>query len=181
MSSLECKNLAEQLIRISLLNKFGLNSNAYSYTNQNLFNLHITNLGRSENTKRFLDLLFGIHLRSYYPNVIFHQKALEEIFSRDEIIYLSPHAKETLRHFDHDAVYVIGGIVDRRQIIELSSIKCQQLGFKMLKLPTHFNGKQCKTVQSLDDVFQILYQLKFNNVVPYLFCTNECRRLNCRE
>lgn len=160
MSSLECKNLAEQLIRIFTLNKYGIEANL-NYMNQNLFNLHVTNLGSSINTKAFLDSQF--YTQFYYPNVFLHQKAFTEIFSGKKLIYLSPHAKEVISEYDHDAFYIIGGIVDRREIIELTPAKCKQLEIPSMRLPIQEHVHQSQQVQSLYDVYKFLHEFKYNS------------------
>ena len=35
-----------------------------------------------------------------------------DVFPRERLIYLSPDSDEEMVSFDHDAVYIIGGIVD---------------------------------------------------------------------
>lgn len=32
---------------------------------------------------------------------------------KDRLVYLTPHCREELREYDHDAIYIIGGIVDK--------------------------------------------------------------------
>lgn len=159
MSTLECKNLAEQLMRIFNLNKFGIGSQDDN-TNLNLFNLHVTNLQSSKLTSGFLGSLFGPDKRHYYPNVHFHEPPFTEIFPDRRLIYMSPHAKETMTEYDHEAFYIIGGIVDRREIIELTPAKCSQLGIRSVRLPIELFVHQ--EVQTLCDVYKLLHEFKYN-------------------
>lgn len=160
MSTLECKNLAEQIFRILYLNKFSA-QNKLSKSHFDLFNLNLSNLGSSSNTKYFFESLYGPYIENYYPNVICHERTFEEVFPNDKIVYLSPHSEETITHFDYNAIYVIGGIVDRRQVIELTSTKCKQIGLKTLKLPRKIGNKTFKEIRDLVSVFEFMYMLKF--------------------
>lgn len=163
MSSLECKNLAEQLIRIFNYNKFGLSFNNNS--NFDLFNLHVTNLQSSNQTRFFLDGLFGTKIRNYYPTVHFHDQPFTELFDKKQLIYMSPHANEIMTEYDHDAFYIIGGIVDRREIIELTPDRCNQLGIRSVRLPIELIVR--KEVQTLCDVFKLLFEFKYNTSVEF--------------
>lgn len=163
MSRLECKNLAEQLIRIFNFNKFGLFGN--NRTNLDLFNLHVTNLQSSGHTRTFLDGLFGAKTRPYYPTVHFHDRPFTELFEKKHLIYMSPHASEVMTEYDHNAFYIIGGIVDRREVIELTPDKCNQLGIRSVRLPIEL--LVWNEVQSLCDVFKLLHEFKYNNSVKF--------------
>ena len=159
MSSLECKNLAEQMKQIFYLNKFGMNLND-KCKNLDLFNLHITNLKSSNNTRNFLYSLFDPKIQFYFPNVFLHENSFTQIFKEKNVIYLSPHATEELTEYNHESFYIIGGIVDRRNIIELTPERSRELGIKSIKLPTQALLK--KQILSLVDVFKFLHQFKYN-------------------
>lgn len=153
MSSLECKNLAEQLLRMAFRNKYYYCR--YSVDHSDMFNLHLTGLNTSEQTRHFLDIIFYPKLRRYYPNVFFHDKTFIDLFKKEDLIYLSPHATETIVDINPGSVFVIGGIVDRREIIELTFSKSKTLGLKSMCLPINNNQKW---VKSLDDVLQFIYE-----------------------
>lgn len=155
MSSLECKNLAEQLSRMALRNKYYYcRYSDYS----DMFNLHFTGLNTSEQTKHFLDIIFYPKHRFYHPNVFFHDKTFIDLFRKEDLIYLSPHATETIDDINPDSVFIIGGIVDRREIIELTLSKSKTLGLKSMRLP--INATERKNIQSLDKVLQFIYELR---------------------
>lgn len=175
MSSLECKNLAEQLLRIIDLNKFGIDG-MNDQMRLDPFCLHMTNLSSSSTTSAILHNLLENSVD--YPNVFLHDQPLTELFPKSNLVYLSPHSKETMTTYDPNVTYIIGGIVDRRQIIELTTHKCQQLNLKSVRLP--LDEVTSKQVQSLDDVFKLLCVYKlygFNNQVSkrllkYIFQKN---------
>lgn len=151
MSSLECKNLAEQLIRIIRQNRQEFKTN--------WFNLHITGLLQSQSTRNFLDQYFDSSHRHNYPNVFFHNQSFDNLFPHEQIIYLSPHASETIDPLtiDPDTIFIIGGIVDRRKIIELTVSKCKKLGLKTKRLPLDLSDR--KQIKSLDDVFRMIFTM----------------------
>lgn len=60
------------------------------------------------------------HLYKFIPTMYepwfplnIHEKSYLDVFSRDQLVYLTPHCREEMQEFDHDAVYILGGIVDK--------------------------------------------------------------------
>jgi hypothetical protein len=41
-----------------------------------------------------------------------HKESVDQLFPIDRMIYMSPHSPEVMKHFDPDAIYVLGGLVD---------------------------------------------------------------------
>jgi Trm5-related predicted tRNA methylase len=39
-------------------------------------------------------------------------ETLDELFSREEVVYLTADSDNVLKHIDHSKVYVIGGLLD---------------------------------------------------------------------
>lgn len=154
MSNLECKNLIEQLIRIFQMNKSSLHPS-------DLFSIHLTDLGNCVSTKKFLDILFPKCQRSLVPNVFLHEESFMQLFSPTQLVYLSPHSDQVLEHFEEGKAYIIGGIVDRREVLSLSMPKSAQLGLATARLPEHCMRSK-KLVQSLDGAFKGLCLLKSN-------------------
>lgn len=60
-----------------------------------------------------------------------------QLFPKERLVYLSPHAEEELSQFDDDAIYVIGAFVDKLQHIKdrHSFHKSCNEGVRSLKLP----------------------------------------------
>lgn len=42
-----------------------------------------------------------------------HEQSYLDIFDRSELVYLTPHCREEMTTYDHNAVYIIGAIVDK--------------------------------------------------------------------
>ena len=63
------------------------------------------------------------------------EKCYTERFEKDKLVYLTPDAPNALKKFDHDAVYIVGGLVDKSIIKPVSMAKAKRQGIKMAKLP----------------------------------------------
>ncbi|RZC42068.1 mitochondrial ribonuclease P protein 1 -like protein [Asbolus verrucosus] len=64
-----------------------------------------------------------------------HESSYLEKFPKERLIYLTPHCREELLEYDHDAIYIIGGIVDMMNNQPLSLAKAKKEGVRMAKLP----------------------------------------------
>ena len=64
-----------------------------------------------------------------------HPESYLSKFPKEKLIYLTPHCKEEMKHFDHDAVYIIGGIVDLGNSEPLTFAKARKEGIRMQKFP----------------------------------------------
>lgn len=42
-----------------------------------------------------------------------HEKSYLDLFPKQKLVYLTPHCREEMDTFDHDAVYIVGAIVDK--------------------------------------------------------------------
>lgn len=42
-----------------------------------------------------------------------HQGSYNDLFPKEKLIYLTPDSREEMLQYDHDAIYIIGGIVDK--------------------------------------------------------------------
>ena len=42
-----------------------------------------------------------------------HEKSYLDIFPKEQLVYLTPHCREQMSTYDHNAIYIIGGIVDK--------------------------------------------------------------------
>lgn len=50
-------------------------------------------------------------------------------------MYLTPHCREEMTTYDHDAVYIVGGIVDTGENEPVTLAKAKREGIHMQKLP----------------------------------------------
>lgn len=62
-------------------------------------------------------------------------KSYLDLFPREKIVYLSPHSKKDLIEYDHDAIYIIGGIVDKSDQSPISLAKSKKQGLRTARLP----------------------------------------------
>ncbi|CAG4954647.1 unnamed protein product [Colias eurytheme] len=98
------------------------------------FNLHLCNV---DNNGDFMDQ-FRRNVPSidepWFPMNI-HAESYLDIFPKDKLVYLTPHCREELTSFDHDAIYIVGCMVDKINNEPLSLAKAKRDGIKMAKLP----------------------------------------------
>ncbi|XP_054152444.1 tRNA methyltransferase 10 homolog B-like [Oppia nitens] len=168
MSTNECKNLAEQLHRIYEFNKY----KTYDYSNELPFCLNLCNVNTDDKTIGFMNFLYPQLVSSKsYVNIT--SKSYLDLFDKRDLIFLSPHATQVMTEYDRNAVFIIGGIVDRNQVIELSLPKATKDGIRSMRLP--IDSLVNKTnIQSLDSVFRLLCDFKAfglqlaNNEMSYL-------------
>ena len=89
-------------------------------------------------------------------------KPPQEVFNRDRLVYMSPHSSVTMKSFDQDAIYIIGGFVDIRTNQSTSSaLVADVAGIRSVKLPLDDClewGVGSKSL-ALDHVFSILSDL----------------------
>ncbi|XP_018336883.1 mitochondrial ribonuclease P protein 1 homolog isoform X2 [Agrilus planipennis] len=70
----------------------------------------------------------------WFPMNVYECSYLD-LFPKDKLVYLTPHCREVLYEYDHDAIYIIGAIVDKTNPEPLSLAKAKKEGLKMAKLP----------------------------------------------
>lgn len=46
-----------------------------------------------------------------------HEKSYLDLFPKEKLVYLTPHCREEMQEYDHDAIYIIGAIVDKVSVI----------------------------------------------------------------
>ncbi|XP_055940917.1 mitochondrial ribonuclease P protein 1 homolog [Argiope bruennichi] len=90
------------------------------------------------------------------------EKSYLNIFPKEKLVYLSPHAKETLQEYDHNAVYVIGAFVDTVKKQKLSFNKADSEEIKSYSLPLDdyvMWGAGTKSL-TVNQVFEIMLIMK---------------------
>ncbi|XP_030636519.1 tRNA methyltransferase 10 homolog B isoform X3 [Chanos chanos] len=63
------------------------------------------------------------------------EKSWLELFTLDDVIYLTPDANEALEQVEGDTVYILGGLVDESIQKKLSYTRAKELGVRMARLP----------------------------------------------
>ncbi|KAF2361165.1 tRNA methyltransferase TRMD/TRM10-type domain [Trinorchestia longiramus] len=64
-----------------------------------------------------------------------HSEDYLDVFPKDKLVYLTPHCRDEVGDFDHDAVYIIGGFIDTRNNDPITLAKAKKQNIKMRKLP----------------------------------------------
>lgn len=85
--------------------------------------------------------------------------------NRERLVYLTPHTQTVMHSFDRDAVYVVGGIVDRSSSEPLSLAKAKRQGLKTARLPLEKYltwGASSGKCLTLNAVLSILLELKMS-------------------
>ena len=86
-----------------------------------------------------------------------HEEPVEEVFRGKRLVYLSPDAEEALDEVDADAVYIVGGIVDRTVNSNLSKLKAAGLGIETRRFPVKEYLPDCrKVVLNVDRAIHVL-------------------------
>lgn len=90
-------------------------------------NLHFCSFDPEKNLSA--RLVWGLtKARKFDSPYEFTQKPITDLFPKECIVYLSPEGDEVLDRIDHDAVYVIGALVDKVQQPGASSRRAKELG-----------------------------------------------------
>lgn len=155
MTRREVTNLVDQLAYAHSENKI----------NKEPFNLYFTNVDYNSQTYSLLKLGMPQIIDDVNNMITVTDKSYLDIFLKKKLVYLSPDASTSLSTFDHDAVYIIGGIVDRSAEEPLTLAKAKRERVEMAKLPlaqhvllSSGTGKAL----TLNHMMKILLQVKTN-------------------
>lgn len=152
MVNRECTNCADQIKDMYAFNKL----------NRQPFHLYLCNANPKDRTLQ--------HLEKFIPNIYSHnclmtitEKSYLELFPKKNIVYLTPHCKQELLDYDHDAVYIIGGMVDKSTPHPVSLAKAKKEGLRMARLPfDHYLewGTGGNKSLTLDQMMKIMLDIK---------------------
>ncbi|KAF9801597.1 hypothetical protein SFRURICE_015091 [Spodoptera frugiperda] len=98
------------------------------------FNLHMCNVNMGGHFMKQMRKNIPSLDEPWFPLNI-HTESYLDVFPKEKLVYLTPHCREELSKFDHDAVYIIGCMVDKVNNEPLSLAKAKRDGIKMAKLP----------------------------------------------
>ncbi|CAF0856744.1 unnamed protein product [Adineta ricciae] len=86
-----------------------------------------------------------------------------DLFHKDRLVYLTPDSPNEMTHFDHDAVYIVGGIYDDENKEPLTYQKAVRQNIRHAKLPLDkFHSSSSKAL-AFHEVYNILLTLKHTN------------------
>lgn len=58
-----------------------------------------------------------------------------DLYPKEKLVYLSPDAKHELNHWNHEDIYIIGGLVDLAQEKPITLAKAKREGIRAARLP----------------------------------------------
>lgn len=151
MSKREIENTVSQLIDVEGYNRRDLEP----------YHLHFCNLQPDSYYKQQLIKRYGAETwdRLFITST---DKQHVEVFPREQLVYLTADSPNVLRTYDHDKVYIIGGLVDRaiQPGLSLANAKRLKLATARLPLNEYFQwGLGAKNL-TLDQMIRILLTLK---------------------
>ncbi|CAF4529368.1 unnamed protein product [Rotaria socialis] len=89
-----------------------------------------------------------------------------DLFDKDRLIYLTPDSPNEMTHFDHDAIYILGGIYDDENREPLTYQKAVRQNIRHQKLPLEkyltFHSTSSRAL-AFHEVYNILLTLKHTN------------------
>ena len=124
MTRRENKNTAQQLIMLFSENR----------SSPDPFDLHLCNANPHGEIMEFLRKMIPSVEEPVFP-LHLHQQNYLDLYPREKLVYLTPHCRTELHQFDHDAVYIVGALVDLVKGRPLSLAKAKKEGIRMAKLP----------------------------------------------
>ena len=120
MNQREAKNCAKQLELCFHMNRF------HKYP----FDLRFCNANEEEYMVQYMKRLMPRMYDMDYPIHVTSESYLD-LFPRERLVYLTPHAKDTLMEFDTDTVYIIGALVDKSDPRPFSLAKAKKENIQM--------------------------------------------------
>ncbi|KAJ8917654.1 hypothetical protein NQ315_005101 [Exocentrus adspersus] len=161
MSKRENLNCAKQLMLLFAENR----------AHDDPFDLHFCNADPNGILiKQFAKFIPNVYEPSFPLNL--HQASYLDLFPRDQLVYLTPHCKQEMTEFDHDTIYIIGGIVDKVNNEPLSLAKAKREGIRMAKFPLDkylLWGSGSGKSLTLNQVGAILNDVKLKGNWEYAF------------
>lgn len=151
MTPYEARNAAEQMVRSFAANR----------SHCNPFFFHFVNLKPGGDMhEAFLRKLPTIEKPSL-PIRLSNNEWPENI-SKERLVYLTPDSPNELLQFNHNDVYIIGAIVDKRakKPLTLAKAKCHDIRTAKLPLDRAMQWKQSNKVLTLDQITKIMLDYK---------------------
>lgn len=124
MSAHELSSCAKQLLFVFANNREHIDP----------FDLYFCNLPQSSRLMQYLIRSIPTVNQPEFPLNI-TPKSYLDLFDKDRLVYLTPHCQNEMDHYDMNAVYIVGALVDKENHNPLSLAKAKREGLKMAKLP----------------------------------------------
>lgn len=98
------------------------------------FDIHYVNMNKESDLTKMLHKYIPTMYDLEFPMNV-HEKSYLDLFPKENLVYLTPHCREEMDKYEHDAVYIVGGIVDKTNNQPLSLAKAKREGIRMAKFP----------------------------------------------
>lgn len=152
MTLAEQKNAAKQLLLSFVANRETDQPFPIQFCNVNFNGLVM---------KHLLKLVPSLYNPDFPINIT--PKSYLDLYPREKLIYLTPHCKNEMSHFDSDRIYIVGCLVDKGDSRPHSMAKAKKENIQMAKLPLdrylNFGGGSGKSL-TLNAMIAILVELK---------------------
>jgi ribonuclease P protein 1 len=152
MTDRENKNCAKQLTFLFSENR----------SHDDPFDLHYCNINPNSILMQSLHKHIGTVNEPWFP-LHLHESSYLDKFPKEQLVYLTPHCREEMLEYDHDAIYIIGAIVDKVNTEPLSLAKAKREKIRMAKLPLdrylHWGSGSGKSL-TINQVISILLDVK---------------------
>ncbi|XP_022918293.1 mitochondrial ribonuclease P protein 1 homolog [Onthophagus taurus] len=133
------------------------------------FDLHFCNANREGQLMKALHKHIATMYEPSFP-LHFHDDSYTNVFEKEKLVYLTPHARDVMTNYDHDAIYIVGAIVDKINQEPLTFAKAKKEGIKMQKFPLDkylsWGAGSGKSL-TLNQVLSILLDVKRTNDWKY--------------
>ncbi|CAG5120712.1 unnamed protein product [Candidula unifasciata] len=145
----EVKNTASQLQSVYNLNK----------NDASPFHLHLTSCPEDNAILRLFQ-----YLQQEEQDILatVTENSFLDLFERENLVYLSPNARQVMKEFDPTAVYIIGAFNDKATMLPISYARAKEYNIKCQRLPLDEQldwGLGSKNL-TLDQMIKIMVALK---------------------
>ncbi|XP_042316593.1 tRNA methyltransferase 10 homolog C [Sceloporus undulatus] len=150
MSRREMENAVKQLMESEGINRRG----------KDPFHLHYCNLKTGGLYHKELIRRYGDAWDNLFVTVT--EKAYNEIFPRDQIVYLTADSPNIMKKFEHDKIYIIGSLVDKSIQTGVSLARAKRLNLATARLPLdkYLQWEEGAKNLTLNQMMSILLTLK---------------------
>ncbi|KAG8182116.1 hypothetical protein JTE90_002611 [Oedothorax gibbosus] len=151
MRKQDCNNCSEQLLELYSVNR----------RNQSPFDLMFCNVDHNGSTM----YAFSRYMPNLYaPDNFITMTDLSylDLYPREKLVYITPFAKEPMKTYDPNAVYIIGGLVDKCIKEPVVLAKAKREGIRAVHLPYDeylMWGRGNKSLP-LNQIMEILLEMK---------------------
>ncbi|XP_072943953.1 tRNA methyltransferase 10 homolog A isoform X1 [Epargyreus clarus] len=115
---------------------------------------HITSFGKK--SKQIISRHNG------YENwdVVYHEESYLNIFTKDQLVYLTSESDNIIETFEDNTFYIIGGLVDHNQHKGLCLKVAEEQGIRHAQLPLgKYINMKTRKVLTIDHVFEIVLRV----------------------